>query len=154
MSRQIDFSNYDQYLCLKPPALLWIALLFLSRAVSLPILVRLASLAGGSADTTEFVRGTFSAYTVPGSLLAAIVLYAFLRRSPKASNSVRWIWAHGRWLLAAAAALDFGLWFLDPLSGRSTADSARVLVASLDVFFVVYILAARQVREVFEQFPV
>jgi hypothetical protein len=153
MSYRVDLSKYDQYLCLKPPVLLWIALVFLSRAVTLPVLVRLSSLAGGTADTTDFVRGAFDAYTALPSLIAAVVLYAFLRRSPKASNAVRWIWARGRMILAAAAALDFGLWFLDLPTGQGTGDAARVLVAALDVYFLVYILAARRVREVFAQFP-
>jgi len=150
---RIDLSQYDQHLCLKPPGLLLIAMIFLSRAVTLPVIVRLASLAGGSADTTDFVRGTFSVYTAVPSLVATAVLYALLRRAPKASTAVRWIWAHGRTILAAAAALDFGLWFLDPPTGAGVGDAGRVLVAALDVYFFVYILAARRVRDVFDQFP-
>lgn len=37
MARRYTPSSYDDYFCLKPPVLLWIAALYLSRAVVLLI---------------------------------------------------------------------------------------------------------------------
>jgi hypothetical protein len=156
MRRRYDPSNYDEHFCLKPPLLLWLALVYLSRAITLPLAVQISSLAGGSADTTALIRGAFSAYSLLPSLIAAVVFVALIRRSPSGSRAARWIWARGRILLATSAILDLGLSFVDPQSGHggaSGAIEARVLTAAFDLYFLVYILAAGRVRDAFAAFP-
>jgi hypothetical protein len=136
--------------------LLLIAMLYLSRAISLPLLARLASVAGVSSDTTALLDGLFSVYTLPPSLIASTVLCALIRRVPSASRAVRWIWTHGRLILVVAAVLDFALtlfnsrlWRGDPaeLSGFA------LLAPAFDLYFFVYLVAARRVRDVFADFP-
>lgn len=149
-------SAYDQHLCLKPPLLLLIAFAFLSRAITLPVIVHISSLAGGTSDTTHLVQGLFSVSTMVSSCIAALVLYAWSRRSPSGPRSARWIWTRGRTLLAFSAALDALLSVADALVWHpiSTDQVATTLLAvSADVYFLTYILASRRVRDTFSDFP-
>jgi len=153
-------SRYDKHFCLKPPALLWAALFYLSRAITLPVVLGLTSLAGTLAGEKADIRSIFEPvldlYSLPPSLIAAAVLFALARRSPRASSSTRWIWAHGRMLLAASAALDLVLVVVStPLGhGEITEQTKLPLLAVIfDLYFFAYILSARHVRAVFSDFP-
>jgi hypothetical protein len=89
-------------------------------------------------------------------LLAGAVLFALIRRSPKASAAIRWIWTHGRLLLASAAALDLVLCILhSPLGHGEITDEAKfpLFAAAFDAYFLAYVLLARYVRDVFSDFP-
>jgi len=149
-------SRYDEYLCLKPPLMLWIALVYLSRAITLPLLVTVSSLGGGTSDTTQFIRGLFSLSTLFPSFIAATVLYALIRRSPSGSAFARWIWARGRALLTVSAVLDFVLSLAGSplLHGDVTEPVAlSLLTAAFDLYFLVYILASKRARDTFADFP-
>lgn len=149
--------SFDRYLCLKPPMLLWVAIIYLSRAFLLPLVVALSSMKGGGvSDSAELIHGAFS----PGALLAAVpvlfVLYAFIRRTPSGSTGVRWIWRHGQAFLALAALLDLGylVFATGALHGQLTSlDMLTLLSLAFDIYFLIYVLAARRVRDVFSDFP-
>jgi hypothetical protein len=157
MRRAYDPSNYDDYFCLKPPVLLWIALLYLSRAALLPLFLGLGSFIGLSPDLKTLLQGMLSVQAIVPSLFGATVLFAFFRRVPSASPSVRWIWKHGRLLLGIAAVADCVLNIsLAPLWHGELNDSVpwgAVLAALYDVYFLAYILIARRVCDTFAQFP-
>jgi Protein of unknown function (DUF2919) len=156
MPLRYPLSSYDDYLSLKPPFLLWLVMLYLCRAVTLPLLMGLAAFAGINADTRSLFAGYFSIQAVIPSLIAAPVLFALLRRSPSAPMAVRWIWAHGRILLAVSAGLGLLLTLLDsPLRHGELNEQMGLplLLAAIDLFCVVYVLAARYVRDVFADFP-
>jgi hypothetical protein len=147
--------SYDEYMCLKPPALLWIAALYLSKSISLPIAIAVGRFAGVSADAVNVLQSLVSADRLLPSIIAAAVVYAMCRRLPTASRTVRWIWAHGRTLLAASAMLDFGLsTYLIAANGATDGPPLPLLIAAgLDGYFLVYVLAARRVRDTFAEFP-
>jgi hypothetical protein len=95
-------------------------------------------------------------YTLLPSALAVGVLYAMCRRQPSASAAVRWIWAHGRSLLASAAIID-GIvsMYTFTRNGETTDLSLPVLLGiGFDLYFLLYILTARRVRDTFADFPV
>jgi hypothetical protein len=150
-------ASFDQYLCLKPPLMLWVAILFLSRAVALPFMVGISTMNGGSLqDLASATGGLVGLNTLLPSLVALTVPYAFLRRSPTGSRLSRWIWAHGRSILAVAAALDLAMSLWEPLfRHRAYADHVEfaLLVGLFDVYFFVYILTSRRLRDVFSDFP-
>ena len=154
MARRYDLSNYDDYMCLKPPALLWVAVLYLSRAIVLPVVLGFSSMGGGTADVKAFAGAFFSVNTMAPSVIAFLVLCPLMRRSPSGLPVFRWIWAHGRSFLAAAALLDFALtarecWH----TGMAEISGLSLLAAALDLYFLTYILFAQRVRDVFADFP-
>ena len=156
MGRRYSPSSYDDYMCLKPPLLLWLAVIYLSRAVTLPIVLGIGSLGGGGWDIRAFAGAFLNFDTLAPSLIAALVLCAMVRRVPSGSRLLRRVWAHGRVLLVAAALLDFGLALLSwTLHGTDVDHSgeATLLAAGLDLYFAAYVLTTRRVRDVFAEFP-
>jgi hypothetical protein len=155
--RRYSLTSFDQNLCLKPPLMLWVCVLYLSRAVSLPIVIGFSTLTGSNTDIAGLVHGLFNARALLPSGIAFLVLFALAMRSPSAGRAVRWIFARGRVLLAAAAILDAAL----VLSGVSwqrveSGDpqvAGAVLGAVFDLYFLVYLLTARRVRDFFRDFP-
>jgi Protein of unknown function (DUF2919) len=153
--RRYSVDSYDDNLCLKPPFLLWVMLLFLSRGVALPLALGLAAYSGMQ-DTKGAFAGALDVQTLLPSAFAALVLFAAIRRKPAARGLVRWIWAHGRTLLVLSAILDFVLALADsPIRHGDFNDRAGLplLTATFDLYFLVYVLIARQARDAFADFP-
>jgi hypothetical protein len=148
-------SSYDHYMCLKPPLLLWLAVLYLSRAVTLPAAMGIGTFAGVNADAIALFHGMWSMQTLLPSAIALCVLYALCRRLPNASMPVRWIWTNGRILLAVSAAMDLVLSLIALIRQGEIDDQAlmSLLAAAVDAYFLLYILLARRVREAFSEFP-
>jgi len=149
-------SSYDDHFCLKPPALLWLAAIYLSRAIVLIFAADVAWVARAGTDVVTMLRGAASVYALIPSMIAAPVLFALISRAPSSRQLVRSIWAHGRGILIVAAILDCAASVAaSGIVGGDSADlSAGFLVASaFDVYFLVYILATRRVRDVFADFP-
>ncbi|HUN74174.1 MAG TPA: DUF2919 family protein [Steroidobacteraceae bacterium] len=154
--RRYGLDDYNGDLCLKPPLLLWIAMLYLSRGILLFVLSTTGSMAALSSDAVTLLRGSLSPEMVIPSVMAAAVLCALLRRMPSASKPVRWIWTNGQFLLAAAALADLVLQLLDsPLLRGDTYDQPAwpLVAATVDLYFLAYVFASRRVRDVFADFP-
>lgn len=156
MSRSYSPSSYDDNFCLKPPGLLWLAALYLSRAFLLLVIYVVSSVSRVGPEAVATLRGTVSIYAFVPSLVAAPVLIALLRRAPSSAKLLRWIWAHGRTILALAAILDCAASIGS--SGLIDGDAANLSLISLlaalfDIYFLVYILATRRVRDTFGDFP-
>ncbi len=148
-------SQYDEHLCLRPPVMLWLAALYLSRAITLPIAMAVCHFAGVNDKAIDLFRGLWSAELLVPSAMAATVLYALCRRVPAASRPVRWIWAHGRMVLAIAAVTDICL-LLSGVGRRGEFNSQAMwapAAAAIEVYFLLYVLTARRVRDVFAEFP-
>lgn len=152
---QYDPSCYDLHLFLKPPLLLWIAMLYLSRAILLSFLARISNVtAGGSYDTVAAFRGAFAVDALIPSALASLVIIALLMRSPSRGGVIRWFVMRGNWVLAFAALLDLALAVFDSLVRPGALSSgAPTLVVGLDVYALVYVLGSRRVRDVFASYP-
>lgn len=148
-------SYYDDQMCLKPPLLVWVAALYLSRSITLPIVMAGAHFAGVDSSAITLFRPFWSLDALPSSLIAAVILYTLCRRVPTSSGLVRWIWARGRILLAIAAVLDLVLSLIAPMRQGALNDQALLSVAgaAIDVYFLVYLLAAPRVRHAFSEFP-
>ena len=156
-TRRYSVASFDQNLCLKPTLVLWASVLFLSRAVSLPLIIGNSRLGGASSDSTALVHGLFSATTLLPSAIAFLVLWVMLVRSPSAGRTVRWIFARGRILLVVSAVLDAGLTLAGVSWQRVESGDPQVagalLGVLLDLYFLVYLLSARRVRDFFSDFP-
>jgi hypothetical protein len=142
-------------MCLKPPVLLWLAVLYLSRAVVLPLASAIGHFVGLDNAVITMLRGYWSAQTLLPSLAALPVFYCLFRRVPKASGPVRWIWRHGRALLIVSAGIDLVLSALQLLHSPTLGDEPifPLSTAAVDVYFLVYLLAARRARDTFLDFP-
>lgn len=148
-------SNYDDEMCLKPPLLLWLAALFLCRAIVLPVLIGIGHVAGVNADAMTQLREFWSADQLVPAVIAIPVLCALCWRSGSAPDALRWIWARGRVILAVSAAVDIALPVVSQLWQRQITDQfiVTLFASGVDLYFIAYILAARRVRDTFQDFP-
>jgi hypothetical protein len=142
-------------MCLKPTLLLWLAALFLSKAITLPIVIGIGHIAGVNTDAMTLLRDFWSEDQLVPAVFAFPVLYACGRRVPMASDAVRWIWSRGRTLLSLAAIIDIALTATSQFWHRETDQTivGAALSTGADLYFLAYILAARRVRDTFERFP-
>ena len=148
-------SSFDDELCLRPPLLIWVVVLYLSRAILMPVAMGLGHYAGVNQDAIHLLRDFWRMDTLLPALLALPVLYALCRRSPAASRAVRWVWGHGRVLLATALVVDIGLNMRELIPFVGIGDQSPLPAASAvaGVYFLIYVLAARRVRDTFSDFP-
>jgi hypothetical protein len=148
-------SCYDHLWCLKPPPMLWIAVIYLSRAITLPFFMGVGHVLGINPSALSAIRDYWSADSLIPSLIAAVIFYPLFRRVPSASRPVRWIWARGRIVLAISALLDIALQAIAAIHQGEVNNAALFAGGSavLDLYFLLYILATRRVRHVFSEFP-
>ena len=148
-------SHYDDHMCLKPPLMLWAAVLYLSRAITLPIVLAIGSFSGVNSKAIDLFHRFWSVEALIPSVIAAVVLYALGRRVPTASRLVRWIWTHGQIFLAVSAVLDIALMVISLIRQGEINDQSllSLCAAAVDGYFLVYVLAARRVRHAFAEFP-
>lgn len=148
-------SNYDDEMCLKPPLLLWLAVLFLCRAIMLPVVIGIGHVAGVNADAMTQLRDFWSAEQLVPAVIAIPVLCALCWRSGAAPAALRSVWSRGRVLLALSAAVDIALPLISQLWQRQITDQfvLTLFASGVDVYFLAYILAARRVRDTFSDFP-
>jgi hypothetical protein len=148
-------SSYDDYMCLKPPLLLWLAVVYLSRALTLPLIVGMGHVAGVSPEALSALRGLWAADTLVPSLIAAVLVVVFFRRVPGASPVMRWIWAHGVIFVAVSAVVDCGLSLIPLIRAQEITDQTLIssLGGAVDIYFLLYVSLARRVRDTFAEFP-
>lgn len=148
-------SSYDDDFCLKPSLILWIAAVFLSRALLLPVAMGFAHFAGVNDDVQSLLRDIWSLEYVAPSAVALPVLYSLIRRAPTAPASVRWIWSRGRMFLALSASIDLLVSIGLEIRQDSSGDSPHLSLGlgAIDLYFLLYILATRRVRDTFASFP-
>jgi Protein of unknown function (DUF2919) len=148
-------SSFDDDLCLRPPLLIWVVVLYLARAILMPVAMCIGHYAGVNQEAIRLLRGFWRVDTLLPSLLVLPVLYALCRRSPAASDTVRSIWGNGRALLGASLAVDIALNAreLIPFDEIDDQTLLPIISAVADAYFLIYVLAARRVRDTFSDFP-
>jgi Protein of unknown function (DUF2919) len=148
-------SHYDENFCLKPPLPLWLVLLYLSRAITLPMAVAIGSYAGVNSDAIALCRGLWSENVLIPSVMAGAVLIALCWRTPSAPALIRWIWARGRIFLVLAACIDLVLELFAALRPAEIYDQSSLpwFAAAIDLAVLVYLVAAKRVGDTFADFP-
>jgi hypothetical protein len=121
----------------------------------LPVVIGIGHVAGVNADAMTQLREFWSADQLVPAVIAIPVLCALCWRSGSAPDALRGIWARGRVILALSAAVDIALPIAAQLVQRQTTDQfvVTLFASGVDVYFLVYILAARRVRDTFVDFP-
>jgi len=150
-----DLGSFDNNLCLKPPLMLWLVMLYLARAILLPFISGVSSM-GGAADASSLTRGMFGFEDFVAATLTLIVLLTFFKRTPSASQVWRSIWRSGRIILVAAAVVDLAVSlyrFLHITDTNSLRPELVLLACTVDAYIVVYLFRSRRVRDVFNDFP-
>jgi hypothetical protein len=156
--KKYGYACFDKHACLKPSTGLVASVLFLCRAVLLPVFIGLASIKGSSQGMTWVLAGNaHPALTSLFALPALAVLVALVRRSPQAGPWLRRTWAHGRSLLLLSALAQAGIALRDVTAGGLAVDSAAALasivVLALLIALIGYLLLSRRVRDSFLEFP-
>jgi hypothetical protein len=148
-------SEYDEYWCLKPPPLVWLATLYLSRSITLPLIMAVGTIAGIDSSSSGWLKSLWSLNAIAPSLIAAVILYDLFRRVPTASQGVRWTWARGRIFLGLSAALDLALSAITivRLGNASSEALMAMLCGAADLAFLAYVFLTRRVRDTFAHFP-
>jgi len=146
--------NFDDNLCLKPPLALYLVMPHLAGGSLLSMAIGPIAMSGVSGKTAV-------KYEIAGPLMfippvpTVLVLLAWVRRRPTASQFMRFIWTQGHVLLTISAATDLALLFWT--SDQSPRDPGISLVpvtrALLDVYWLVFIAVSTRVRDAFSDFP-
>jgi DUF2919 family protein len=148
-------SSFDDDMCLKPPWLLWLAVIYLARAILLPVVIGIGHFAGVDEQAFVALRSVWSFEGMVPALMALPLLYALIRRGPAAGKVTRWIFAHGCGIVAVSAAVDAGLAAIRLAAPAHFGDESIVPIGSVlvDGYFFAYVLIARRVRDCFSDFP-
>jgi len=149
-------SAYDNYFSLKPSLTLWLAVLFLSREITLPLIMGAARIAGVNDAASSLIRELWSLdFSMAPALPAAALLYLFIRRVPSASRLVRWAWSWGKMLLAIAAILDVAASAAKLTRGGDIDDLTVItcMTIGIDLAIICYASKSQRVRDTFADFP-
>lgn len=162
MAKSYDLNKYDSWLydddfCLKPPFVLTAAMAYLCRSFLIMALVLAATTRGKDTGMELFLPGGDHPMSIGLTAIPAmLVLYARVRRSPRAGNFVRRIWTHGRLLLGLSAVMEIatGVFLIYANAGEGhDSDLIRVGLLIVDVYILLYVVVSKHVRDVFSDFP-
>jgi len=162
MSKRYDFRKYESWsydddFCLKPPFLLKASILYLCRSLLLFGLFVISSTRGQVTGIEKLIPGgEHAAALALSGIPALLVFYALLRRSPSGSGFARWVWQHGRTLLATSAVMEVCAALLFLYSGAAAVGefgAVRFALLLLDVYILAYVLMSVRVRDTFSDFP-
>ncbi len=154
MQNNYSISSYDKHLSLKVNSVMWLILLYLLR----PYVVAILSLVNMK-DRMQLINMFYSdalmlSLGAFAGIPAALLIYAWTRRTPGASSLVRRLWKRGRTLLAISAVLNACIVFAPLWLGTShkiTVYGWVQLLVSLLVVFVLY--KSRYIKDCFSDFP-
>lgn len=148
--RNYSYEYFDQHLSLRPGLCLVVAMLYLSKNFSLP-LVAFAFGRGIDGHMSYILEGTKHPFLfLLSSLPALLVILAWSRRLPNAGWSIHFIWEWGRWFLITSVILDT---LLILILDRSFSKDLEQIYLFLDSGVLGFLLINQRVRNVFNDFP-
>lgn len=154
---QLDYTPHDftEDGVLRIRFLLWAVMLFLNRHLILLVFGAVTSLVGSrfGLDSSGLVRLYSSPWFLLANLPAVAVLFAALRRDPKAGRLIRSIWQHGRGLLAMSAGFDLALLIALGALTRFDINLLHILGGILDSYVILYLIRSARARARFADFP-
>ena len=159
MSRVYPFTAYDKYMSLKLDSNLWFIIVYFLH----PFLLKVSAIQMGRGAKSDSVSGLknlvypndfgfFLAFvaTIPVLLL----IFAYAKRKPGASEFVQSLWRNGRNLLAAAAVLNIIVVFIPFLANIT--HSINIYgwgQLALAVAIIIYLYSSKRVTDTFVDFP-
>jgi membrane associated rhomboid family serine protease len=161
MSNVYSFKDYDKHLCLKPPAEFWLTVAFFLR----PFILKMSSFQmGRGGSKTKDVSllydiaypDNFSFFlAVLSTLPIVLLLIAFAKRKPDASDLMQKLWRNGVTLLVVAAILNILVVFLSIVLGK--AHSVHLfgwIQLGIIVLIFAYLFKSQRLRDTFADYPV
>jgi len=159
MSRVYPFAAYDKYMSLKLDSNLWFIIVYFLH----PYILKASTIQMGRGAKSDSVSGLknlvypddfgfFLAFvaTIPVLLL----VFAYAKRKPGASELVQSLWRNGRNLLAAAAVLNIIVVFIPFLANIT--HSINIYgwgQLALAVAIIIYLYSSKRVTDTFADFP-
>ena len=159
MSRVYPFAAYDKYMSLKLDSNLWFIIVYFLH----PYILKASTFQMGRGAKSDSVSGLknlvypddfgfFLAFvaTIPVLLL----IFAYAKRKPGASELVQSLWRNGRNLLAAAAVLNIIVVFIPFLANIT--HSINIYgwgQLALAVAIIIYLYSSKRVTDTFADFP-
>lgn len=152
MQRKYPFSAYDEYLCLKMSAGMWLVLVFLFRPYAIMVMSfatkrdRMGLINLFYDDRAAMALGAVAAMPM------VLIIYAWIKRRPGAAAHVRHIWNSGRWIMLGSALINVAIpvW---PILGGTKPDLVAMGQLALSALIIFYLLLSPRVRETFADFP-
>jgi len=160
MLKVYGFSDYDKNFALKIHLDLWLVILYLLRPF---VLMASAIRMGRGASGVQGASGlrdliypdNFSLFLgMAAAIPVFIILFAYVKRKPGASDLIRKIWRHGMLILVCAALLNIAIVFLPLLLG--TVGSINIYGwGQLGIALVIigYLYSSERVKDTFADFP-
>ncbi len=159
MSRVYPFTAYDKYMSLKLDSSMWFIIVYFLR----PFLLKVSTIQMGRGAKSDSVSGLknlvypndfgfFLAFvaTIPVLLL----VFAYAKRKPDASEFVQSLWRNGKNLLVAAAVLNIIVIFIPFLANITHSINiygwGQLAVA---VAIIIYLYSSKRVTDTFADFP-
>ena len=154
MAKLYPFSAYDKYLSLKPDLNMWLMFAFLLR----PYVIFLLSITNrqdkmGLINLIYFDRFVMILAAI-AAIPAVLVMYAFAKRKPEASDKVRWIWCRSGGFLLASVLLNLLIVLVPALMGLLHELGIIIWVElGISVLIIYYLFSNERVRDTFADFP-
>ena len=159
MSKVYPFTAYDKHMSLKLDSNMWLIIVYFLR----PFIMKISTIQMGRGAKSDSVSGLkdlvypndfgfFLAFiaTVPVLML----IFAYAKRKPGASDLVQSIWRNGRNLLVAAAAVNIVVIFIPffmHLTHSINAYGWGQLAVAIGI--IVYLYQSKRVTDTFGDFP-
>ncbi len=159
MSRVYPFTAYDKYMSLKLDSNMWFIIVYFLR----PFLLEVSTIQMGRGAKSDSVSGLknlvypndfgfFLAFvaTIPVLLL----VFAYAKRKPDASEFVQSLWRNGKKLLVAAAVLNIIVIFIPFLANITHSINIYgwgQLAAAVAI--IIYLYSSKRVTDTFADFP-
>lgn len=161
MSNVYSFRDYDKYLSLKPPAEFWLTVAFFLR----PLVLKFSTIQlGRGGSKTKDVSllydiaypDGFSFYlAVLSALPVVLLLIAFAKRKPDASELMRKLWRNGITLLVVTAILNIVVVFLPVVLGKAhTVHMYGWIQLGVIALILGYLFKSQRLRDTFADYPV
>jgi len=159
MSKIYSFRDYDQYLCLKPPAEFWLIVVFFLR----PFILKISTIQIGKGAKNEAVRGLFDVVypedfsfflAVIATIPIVVIVIALAKRKPGATDLVKKIWRNGVKILMFAAVLNIVIVFLPLVLGKiSSIHMLGWIEMAVTALIMGYLVKSKRLKETFADFP-
>ena len=159
MPKKYSISDYDKYVCLKPGFKIWLVIIYFLR----PYILFVSAIQMGFGTKNANVSGLKDAFYPDdfGFFLACIValpvilvIIAYVKRKPGASEFIQKLWRNGLKLLTSVAVLNIVILFVPGKLGSTyhitMIDKVQLVIA---VVIIIFLYSSKRVKDTFADFP-